>query len=317
MRIFLGFLVVIALCSGSWVSHAEEPSKVLARANGVPITVKQVEDEINRAVSRTLYHREVSPEKREEFRKEAIERLIEKELGYQEAKRQGIKVDREKIEERVGEMKKKFPSEKAFNEALKKNGLTIKKYEEALERELLVEKIFRAEVEEKAKIGDVEVREQYEKNKNKYRELEKIKLRHIAIMFDPSKGREDKDRAKKKADEILGRAKAGEDFSALASETSEDVYKVKGGELGYVHRGRMEPELEKTAFALKTGEIMGPVETEYGYYVIKLEDRKPEKQFSFDEVKAEIRKELERKAKEERKTAWIKSMREKAKIEYE
>lgn len=317
MRVSARFLLLIVLVFGPAMSHGEGPPQVVARVNSVPITLNDVDTEITVIISRTLYHKDSSPEKREALRKEAIENLIEKELEYEEAKRQGITVDGAKVKERLREVKKSFPSEKEFNEALSRNNMTVRKYEERIERGFILEEIFRAEVEEKAKVGDEEIREYYEKNRNNYRELEKIKLRHIVIMFEPSKGSEDKDRAKKKAEEILARAKAGEDFGALAYETSEDVYKVKGGELGYVHRGRMDPELEKTAFALKVGEIMGPIETEYGYYIIKIEDRKPEKQYSFDEVKGEIRNMLEKKAKEERKTAWIKSLKEKAKIEYQ
>jgi parvulin-like peptidyl-prolyl isomerase len=316
MRIFICFLMVMTLCLGFGLARAGEPAKVLVKVNDVPITLNEVEDEVTRIVSQTLYHREASPEKREALRKDALEKLIEKELEYQEAKRQGIKADSEKIKESTEEVRGRFPSEKAFNEVLKKNNLTMKQFKERVARELVIDQVFRAEVEEKAKSGDAEIRGHYEKNREQYRELEKIKLRHIVIMFDPSKGAEDKERAGAKAGEMLKRVKAGEDFAALASEYSEDSYKTKGGDLGYVERGRMDAEMEKVAFSLKTGETMGPVETEYGFYLIKVEDKKPERQLSFDEVKERVKKELEAKKKEERKTEWIRSLREKAKIEY-
>jgi peptidyl-prolyl cis-trans isomerase C len=315
-RILFCFLIGITLCAGLRFAHAEERSKVVVKVNGVAITLNEVEEEINRIISQTVYHRQVTPEKREALRKDAIERLVERELEYQEARKQGIKAEKEKTEERVEELKKKFPSEEAFIAALKKNNLTLKRYEERIAKDLVIEKILLAEVESKSRVGDDEVKAFYEKNVERYKEPEMIKIRHIMILADPAKGDEEREKARKRAGEMLKKAKAGEDFAALASEYSEDSYKVKGGELGYVARGSMEPEAEKAAFGLAIGEVMGPLETEYGFYIIKVEDKRPEHQMSFDEVKEKIKKEMESKRKEERRQEWVSSLRAKAKIEY-
>jgi parvulin-like peptidyl-prolyl isomerase len=324
--IVLGFLIILL----SVESAAGETDKVLASVNGIPITLNEVEEEANRIISQTLYHRSFSPERMKVLRKDALENLIEKELQYQEAKRQGIKVEKKEIKDRVEEVKKRFPSEKVFKEALKKNRLSIKDLETGIERELIIWGIYEKEVEDKVKVSDEDLKNHYENNRDRYRELEKIRIRHIMIKFDPSKvedegrgtrdeGREtrSKEEAKAKAEEILKRANSGEDFADLAYRYSEDTYRVKGGDLGYIHRGRMETELEETAFKMNVGDIFGPIETEYGYYIIKVEDRRPEIWFSFDEVRDMIRKELEGKRREERKREWIKELRDGAKIEYQ
>jgi len=316
-KIFCGFFVGMTLCAAPGSSHAAEPSKVLAKVNGVPITESEVEYETGKIASRNLYHNQNVPsEKRAAFEKEALENLINQELEYQEAKRQGITADKEEINERVGEVKKRFASEGEFKATLKKNNLTLAKYEESIRKALLIEKIVSAEVEKKAEVSDDEEKAYYENNKERFKEPEMIKVRHIAIGFDPSKGTEDMARAKGKAEEILKMANSGEDFATLAREYSDDSYRDKGGDLGYVPRGRMDPELEKVAFSLKPGEIIGPVETRRAYYIIKMVEKKPERTSSFDEVKEGLRKVLEARKMEERSIEWIASLRKKAKIEY-
>lgn len=117
---------------------------------------------------------------------------------------------------------------------------------------------------------------------------EQIRARHLLV----SKNTPD---AKLKAEELLKQLQGGADFAALAKEKSDDTGSgARGGDLGLFARGRMVPAFEDAAFALqKPGELSGVVETQFGYHIIQLVERKPAGQRSFDDVKEVLMRETE------------------------
>lgn len=121
-----------------------------------------------------------------------------------------------------------------------------------------------------------------------------IKARHILIRFpqDEKDKTKQEEIAKKRADEIYARIKAGEDFAKLADEFSEDPGNERdgvkqGGDLGWFTRGRMVQEFEKVAFELQPGEVSEPVKTLYGFHIIKVEKNGRD---ATDLEKAELKK---------------------------
>lgn len=130
---------------------------------------------------------------------------------------------------------------------------------------------------------------------------EEVQARHILV--------DSEDKAKEIAEKVRG----GADFVALAKENSKDPgSKEDGGMLGYFSRGQMVPQFEDAAFALKKGDVSQPVKSQFGWHVIKLEDRRQKKLPTFDEVKDRIMSSMiYRKAQ-----AVAGDLRAKAKVEY-
>ena len=114
---------------------------------------------------------------------------------------------------------------------------------------------------------------------------------------------------------IIDKIKAGEDMSVVAWDYSEDPYRVKGGDMGLVHKGRLKPDLEKEVFQLEPGRLSGIIETIRGYHVVRVEEVRPPEQLSLEDVYKKVQKELTEKKEKQLREALITRLRGEARIE--
>lgn len=147
---------------------------------------------------------------------------------------------------------------------------------EELKKRVVVEAYLKKKVEEQSKLSDEEMKAFYEQNQEKFRSDNQVRASHILV------------KTEKEAQSLLARLKAGEKFEDLAQKHSLDAANTKGGDLGWFSKGAMLPAFEKTAFNLKEGEISGPVNTQYGYHIIKLTGKRPAGVRTYDEVKDQL-----------------------------
>jgi len=133
---------------------------------------------------------------------------------------------------------------------------------------------------------DAVAKEEYLANREKYKVQEQVNADHILIGF----GDRTEEEARIRAEEVLARLQQGDDFAELAREYSDDaVSGAKGGELGFFTRGRMVKPFEDAAFALeKPDAVSDLVKTQFGYHIIRLNERKPESQLAFEKAKNQI-----------------------------
>lgn len=320
MKNMVRILLIAALILSFYTLYAArytlcfaEEQKIAAMVNGEGILEAEVQMTVENLVRQKLYHGPTN-EKLEQLRKPAINSVIERELLYQEAKRLGQSIKKSEIQEVFNKYKESFKEEKDFYNALRNQGLTEEGYKKIIEKELLSRKFLKQEVEEKINLSEGYLEDYYNKNKGKFLIPSKMRLREILISISSEATEEEGIERKKKAQELFDRLRAGEDFSELAYNYSEDAYRVKGGDLGFVHKGRLLPELDNAAMKLEVGEMSGLIETASGFHIIKLEEKMPEKQLSFSEAKDSLKKELETKKRKEFKETLINRLKENAKI---
>lgn len=141
-----------------------------------------------------------------------------------------------------------------------------------------------------AQIAESDVRQEYERSKDQYVEPEKRRARHILVATEAGK---DDAALRKEAEELAARAQKGEDFAALAKEHSDDPGSAaQGGDLGWAERSYFVAPFADALFSMSPGEIRGPVKTEFGYHIIKLEEVQPGRTRSFEDARAEIESRL-------------------------
>ena len=139
-------------------------------------------------------------------------------------------------------------------------------------------------------VEDSEIQSYYDQHRSDFMEEEKAHARHILFRIPPDATPEQRNQIKLKAESVADMARKGADFAELAKKYSEDPgSKDNGGDLGWFARGRMVKEFEDAVFGHKPGEIVGPVESQFGYHVIKVEGYQPERQRPLEEVRDQVR----------------------------
>jgi peptidyl-prolyl cis-trans isomerase D len=138
-----------------------------------------------------------------------------------------------------------------------------------------------------------DARKLYEERSDLYDVPEQTRARHILLQVGPDATDEEVAAVEERARAVLERLRAGEEFAVVAEETSEDPgSKANGGDLGFFRRGQMVGAFDEVAFSLEPGTLSEPVRSEYGFHLIRVEERKPAQQRSFEEVRGDLAFEL-------------------------
>jgi parvulin-like peptidyl-prolyl isomerase len=304
--------------SSAFGETAEIPSndlsRVVARVNGVAITEAAMQDEIEVLYPSNSAHGGIRPEKLQELRAKARDELIVEELAYQQAVKNRALVPMTQVRTEYEKIRKKY-SAPAFDSSLQARGLTRQQYLKALQRRMTLQQLIEKQVVLPSRQSPAALRDYYEHNLKKFERPERVHTRLILAALDPNAGAAAERKARDKIDKVYRGLQAGKDFAALAEQYSDDFYRVKGGDVGWMHRGSMDPEFEKLAFTLPVGQFSAPFRTPYGFNILKVEAREPAKLMTFEEVQAKLKAELEKKRFEELRQAWIEQLKKGARIE--
>lgn len=263
-KIWIGifiFLLAVVIGESIWTYIILRDSTI-ALVDGEKITESEFNTELKRS-----------------YGKEVLNEIINKKVIKMTADKYGIKASQEAIDEEYTQLKEGYQTEEEFNLFLREQmGLTKEQLLEHIEYYLLWEEIAIKDIE----ISDKQVEQYYKENPDLFIEPEKLHIEQIIVSTE------------EEAKQVLSEIKNGSDFNTLAKEKSIDIFtSSNGGDLGFVsvNDPSLDPAILVTATSLEINEV-AMTETEEGFGVIRLKERKEEKQYAFEEVKDDIKREL-------------------------
>jgi len=257
----------------------------------------------------------VVPEQEPDLKTQLLDELIGMELIYQESQKKGVAVPSDQVDKVIADIKERYADPAAFQQALERMQMTEDQMRAQIAYQSAIRGFIDQEIVAKINISEDAARAFYEANPHYFEQPEQVHARHILIKVES--GADEKTRAKAKAKilDIKERAVSGEDFGELAKTESQGPSAAKGGDLGFFPRGRMVPPFEEAAFRLKVKEISDVVETNFGYHLIQVLERKEARTMDFDEVKEKIVTNLRNQQIKHQLDTYVAALRKTAKIE--
>jgi peptidyl-prolyl cis-trans isomerase SurA len=292
-------LLAIALLSASDPPAPSPPGRTLNRVaaivNGEVVTLHDLQERAGPAWRQA----EAEPEElaREKARaralRSAFDALVSEKLLDAQVKEMGVEVTEADIDQVIAETKQRFRlDDEALDRALAAEGSNRQAYRLRVKHDLEGYRVVQVRVRARIKVTDEDLKNYYQQHGQEFASGHEIKVRHIFLQVPAGAASAEEARVREKGQKVLARLRGGEDFAKVARETSQGPSAADGGDLGWLRRGVIQPEVERAAFALETGQFSDLVRTRTGFQIVKVEGRRGGEPRPFDQVKDEIRDRL-------------------------
>jgi parvulin-like peptidyl-prolyl isomerase len=292
------------------LADAETVERVVAKVNGQIITLSEFQSrQLEAAQAARVDAAGVGAFLRQNNSR-ILQDAIDEILLLQKAEDAGLKPPPMYVDEVIGQIRKEhnLGSQQELEAALTREGLTFGELRKNIERRILREMVVRRDIEPKMTMTDAELRAEYEKLRDSdYTTPAKITLQEIVVT--------DKAGGEAFAQELAAKARAGEDFAALAKAHSSAATREHGGEVGDVAENDMNPELRRVVLALPVGGVSQPLRIEGGYRIVKVTARAAAAVTPFETVKEALRERLMATRFEKEYDAFVQELRKNAQIE--
>jgi peptidyl-prolyl cis-trans isomerase SurA len=296
------------------MGYGEICNRVVAVVNNDVITLFELNNRIKEMTGVDAEQMRAQDENRYlEMRRRILDLLIDEKLAQDKIREQKIVVTDREVDaaiERIKEEKKM--TQEDLVAGLKKINMTYEAYRQNIKTDIERMRLINSEVKSKIIVREEKIREYYEAHKSEFSKEERIQLAAIFLKAEGSTAPPEDAALKTRADQILQRLKAGEDFGVLAKEFSQGPGAKEGGDLGYFKPQQLEPELIKAIESLPVGGVSGPIYRPYGIQILKVVARETGGDVPFEQAKAAIYDILYREEINRSYTHWMKELREKA-----
>ncbi len=290
---------------------AAEP--LYATVDGKAITQQEFVAAFNNHLRQKFYHGQVQPDQVDAARKEVADKLIDRLLMLDEAKRRGIAADEASIDKTVAEYDARYAGSPRWQQSRELMLPGLKK--QLIEQEVLrqVEAAGRSFAEP----TDEAVQAFYKTRIDLFTQPEKLRLHTILLRVDPSSPKSVWDAAREEAARIVARLRAGDaKFEELAALHSQDTSAERGGDMGYLHMGMVPEAVQTRIDAFPPGSVGDPVDVLEGVAIFRLDERVPPQVMAYADVAARARELLKRELSEQAWKDFLAGLRKSAVIKF-
>ena len=313
VRILL-LIFALGLQSRALCETTGAANKIVAVVNDEVVTETDLDEPFASTIDelKKEYSGDELKAKTEEARKELLTQMIENKLILQEAKKTNIAASDAEVDQRLRDVKSRFPSEDVFYAELEKTGVSTEILKKRYRENIIMGKLVDHEVRGKVVVTPPEIENYYKKHAEELKAPESVHLRGIVLHIDPGST---EDTVKQKADDVVKLARDGRDFGELAKEYSQGAKAQESGDFGFVEKGQMREDFEKVIFVLKPGEVSDPIKTDTGYYIFKVDEKKESYVRPLPDARADIENIIFRDKAQKRYQDWIEKLKRDAFIQ--
>jgi peptidyl-prolyl cis-trans isomerase C len=317
----LAFLVLscLSIC-GAAVAEESDPAPsdvnpVVATVNGDAVYAAQI-SLVMRSVAEDFKQQGQEVPPTEQIMQIATSQAIEQKLLAQEARRFGMRADESRVTQRMEAAAQQAGGRAALQAGLNQGGSNLDQLEN-MYRELELGRLYiMSRIQPTIQVTDDEITEFFTANPQFFSIDEQVHARHILIRVEPDATDDQLRQSFERAQRARARAITGEDFATLARELSDGPGAPDGGDLGFFTKSRMIEPIADAAFALQPGEISPVVQTQFGYHVIKVEERRPPGELPLDQARDQARSMIVNQKTMEKVGELLKNLSESADIEF-
>jgi peptidyl-prolyl cis-trans isomerase C len=261
---------------------------VVAKVNGKSVLGRELEQLVRSQLAQigSPEWKNLRDEYRGQLVLESLNSLISSRLLYQKATDSGIKATDLEIQAELQSFSKSFKSDAEMNQALASQQMDRASLEKSLRQNLVISKFVEENVTKKIVVTPDEAAKYYSGHPAEFQHPDVVRISLILIQPAGNTSEQD-DLAKQRAEALLARIKKGEDFGKIAKENSVDSSASQGGDIGFVSKENLAPELSDAAFSLPIGGVK-LIKSSFGYHILKATEKKKEGLSTLEEVKAQL-----------------------------
>lgn len=288
-------------------------NEIVARVNGRPINRFDLDNAIQ-GYAMEVHRKTMDQLSADELQTAldlALEKLLARELIFQDALARGMVADEPSIAAEKQKIIANFPSEEEFYATLAKGGITPEDYHRMLRQDVTVNLASETKLREVADPDDALIEQTFEQHPELMVRAGRVRASHILIRTDDKEPAA----AQQLIAELLAQTEQT-DFAALARQHSQCPSAPGGGDLGFFRRGDMVREFEEVAFSAAVGEVVGPVRTQFGLHLVKVLDKEDDVALTLEEARPRIIQFLRNEQGARLLQSWVETLREQATIEF-